>query len=216
MALSNIDKLTTYEYVYTEQEVDSILTDYFDVMDIDDTQKEKRKDLAKQIRDSLLFLFVLIEVAYEYDYLTYDNILSQFRNQFQQSVFGNIVIDSYMEQYIQKVTKDVVDTTFKNLDLINSTYWTSDERAIIVGENEANSILNYEELQEAIEQGYTMKTWLTENDNRVRKTHRSVDKKTIPIEDYFMFPDCRMLMPHDYDNGTDKELANCRCTLKYS
>lgn len=216
MALSNIDELNAYEYVYTDSELDKILTEYYEVMDIDDTQKEKRKDLAKQIRDSLLFLFVLIEVAYEYDYLTYDNILSQFRNQFQQSVFGNIVIDSYMEQYIQKVTKDVVDTTFKKLDLINPNYWTSDERAIIVGENEANSILNYEELQEAIEQGYTMKKWITEKDNRVRKTHRAVDEKIIPIEDYFEFPDCKGLFPHDYENLSDKELANCRCSLKYS
>ena len=216
MALSSIDKLTTYEYVYTEQEVDSILTEYFDVMDIDETQKEKRKDLAKQIRDALLFLFALINVSYEYDYLSYEYVLGQFRTEFQRIVLQNGRLDLYTEQYIQKVTKDVVDTTFKNLDLVNPNYWMSDERAIIVGENEANSILNYEELQDAIEQGYTMKTWLTENDNRVRKTHRAVDGKTIPIEDYFQFPDCKMLMPHDYDNGTDKELANCRCTLKYS
>lgn len=216
MALSNIDKLTTYEYVYTEQEVDSILTGYFDVMDIDETQKEKRKDLAKQIRDALLFLFVLIETAYEYDYLSYDYVLGQFRIQFRQSIFGNKEIDVYTQNYIQNITKDVVDTTFKNLDLVNPNYWMSDERAIIVGENEANSILNYEELQDAIEQGYTMKTWLTENDNRVRKTHRAVDGKTIPIEDYFQFPDCKGLFPHDYENLSDKELANCRCTLKYS
>lgn len=216
MALSSIDKLTTYEYVYTEQEVDSILTDYFDVMDIDDTQKEKRKDLAKQIRDALLFLFALINVSYEYDYLSYEYVLGQFRAEFQRIALKNGRLDIYTERYIQKVTKDVVDTTFKNLDLVNPNFWMSDERAIIVGENEANSILNYEELQDAIEQGYTMKTWNAEKDNRVRKTHRAVDGKTIPIDDYFVFPDCRMLMPHDYDNGTDKELANCRCTLKYS
>lgn len=216
MALSNIDKLTTYEYVYTEQEVDSILTDYFDVMDIDNEQKEKRKDLAKQIRDALLFLFALINVSYEYDYLSYEYVLGQFKAEFQRIVLQNGRLDIYTEQYIQKVTKDVVDTTFKNLDLVNPNFWMSDERAIIVGENEANSILNYEELQDAIEQGYTMKKWIAEKDNRVRKTHRAADGKTIPIDDYFVFPDCKMLMPHDYDNGTDKEIANCRCTLKYS
>ena len=216
MALSNIDNLTTYEYVYTEQEVDSILTEYFDVMDIDDEQKEKRKDLAKEIRNALLFLFALINVSYEYDYLSYEYVLGMFRAEFQQIVLQYGRLDIYTEKYIQKVTKDVVDTTFKNLDLVNPNFWMSDERAIIVGENEANSVLNYEELQEAIDNGYTMKEWLTERDNRVRRTHKAVDGKKIPIEEYFEFPDCRMLMPHDYDNGTDKELANCRCTLKYS
>ena len=216
MALSNIDNLNTYEYVYTEQEVDSILTEYFDVMDIDDKQKEKRKDLAKEIRNALLFLFALINVSYEYDYLSYEYVLGQFRAEFQQIVLQYGRLDIYTEKYIQKVTKDVVDTTFKNLDLVNPNFWMSDERAIIVGENEANSVLNYEELQEAIDNGYTMKEWLTERDNRVRRTHKAVDGKKIPIEEYFEFPDCRMLMPHDYDNGTDKELANCRCTLKYS
>ena len=216
MALSNIDNLNTYEYVYTEQEVDSILTEYFDVMDIDDEQKEKRKDLAKEIRNALLFLFALINVSYEYDYLSYEYVLGMFRAEFQQIVLQYGRLDIYTEKYIQKVTKDVVDTTFKNLDLVNPNFWMSDERAIIVGENEANSVLNYEELQEAIDNGYTMKEWLTERDNRVRRTHKAVDGKKIPIEEYFEFPDCRMLMPHDYDNGTDKELANCRCTLKYS
>ena len=216
MALSNIDNLNTYEYVYTEQEVDSILTEYFEVMDIDDEQKEKRKDLAEEIRNALLFLFALINVSYEYDYLSYEYVLGMFRAEFQQIVLQYGRLDIYTEKYIQKVTKDVVDTTFKNLDLVNPNFWMSDERAIIVGENEANSVLNYEELQEAIDNGYTMKEWLTERDNRVRRTHKAVDGKKIPIEEYFEFPDCRMLMPHDYDNGTDKELANCRCTLRYS
>ena len=216
MALSNIDNLTTYEYVYTEQEVDSILTEYFDVMDIDDKQKEKRKDLAKEIRNALLFLFALINVSYEYDYLSYEYVLGMFRAEFQQIVLQYGRLDIYTEKYIQKVTKDVVDTTFKNLDLVNPNFWMSDERAIIVGENEANSILNYEELQEAIDNGYTMKEWLTERDGRVRKTHRAVDGKKIPIEEYFEFPDCKGLFPHDYDNLSDKELSNCRCTLRFS
>ena len=55
MALSKIDELNNYEYIYSEKELDEILTDYFDVMDISEKQKEKRKNLAKQIRDSLLF-----------------------------------------------------------------------------------------------------------------------------------------------------------------
>lgn len=215
MALSNIDNLTTYEYVYTEQDVDSILNEYFDVMDIDDEQKEKRKDLAKEIRNALLFLFALINVSYEYDYLSYEYVLGQFRAEFQQIVFQYGRLDIYTEKYIQKVTKDVVDTTFKNLDLVNPNFWMSDERAIIVGENEANSVLNYEELQEAIDSGYTIKEWLTERDGRVRKTHRAVDGKKIPIEEYFEFPDCKMLMPHDY-NGSPKEISNCRCTLRFS
>ena len=216
MALSKTDELNNYEYIYTEKELDEILTDYFDVMDIPEEQKEKRKDLAKQIRDSLLFLFVLIETAYEYNYFSYDYILMQFRNQYKPLVLQNVNNDQYIEKYIGKITKNIVDTTLKNLDLINPNFWLSDERAVIVGENEANSILNYDNLLEAKEKGYKFKEWITENDNRVRKTHRAVNKKKIPIDDYFEFPDCKGLFPHDYDNLSDKELANCRCSIIYS
>ena len=85
-----------------------------------------------------------------------------------------------------------------------------------LSENEANSLLNYQELKQAIEDGYTHKTWVTERDNRVRDDHRDKEGETIPIAEYFEFPDCEMLCPHDVVNGTARQNANCRCSLRYS
>lgn len=213
--LGNIDELNNYEYIYSDKEIDDFLTDYFSVMDISEKQKEKRIQVAKDFRNSLLFLFALIYVAYDYEYFSFDYIVSQFKNSFTEELAKHIEIDNYVEKYINKISNEIVETTYRNIDFENPTFWTSDERALIVGANESNSMCNYEDFQDAKSQGYTMKKWITEKDNRVRKTHKQVDEVTIPIDDYFVFPDCKGLFPHDTNNLSNKELANCRCTLEF-
>lgn len=214
--VSNIDELNQYDRIYTDSELDKILTEYFDIMDIDEDQKEKRKSLAKEFRNAMLFLFALAYIAYENEYFSYEYLLTQFRTQYADALLDFGRNDPYTERYFQKVTADLVQTTYDHFNPEQKDYWTSDERAIIVGENEANSVLNYSELQDAIEAGYEFKTWKTERDNRVRKSHKEKESVTIPIEEYFQFDDCEMLFPHDYDNGTAEQLAGCRCTCKYS
>lgn len=214
--VSNIDELNQYDRIYTDSELDKILTEYFDIMDIDEDQKEKRKELAKDFRNAMLFLFALAYIAYENDYFSYEYLLIQFRTQYADVLLDHIKNDPYIERYFQKVTEDLVQTTFDHFNPEGKDYWTSDERAIIVGENEANSVLNYSELQDAIEAGYEFKTWRTELDNRVRDSHKEKEGVTIPIDEYFQFDDCEMLMPHDSENGTPEQLVNCRCTCKYS
>ena len=214
--LGNADELNNYEYVYSDKELESILKEYFDVMDISDEQKEKRVKVAKDFRDALLFLFTLITVAYEYDYFSFDYVAVQFKNKFSEVILKYGKYDEYLKQYVDKITYNLLETTYRNANFEKKDFWLSDERGIIVAENEANSFCNYENLQEAIEQGYTMKQWVTERDSRVRKTHKKIDGKTIPIDKYFEFPDCKGLFPHDASNLSDKELANCRCTLKFS
>lgn len=214
--VSNIDELNQYDRIYTDSELDKILTEYFDIMDIDEDQKEKRKELAKDFRNAMLFLFALAYIAYENDYFSYEYLLIQFRTQYADVLLDHIKNDPYIERYFQKVTEDLVQTTFDHFNPEGKDYWTSDERAIIVGENEANSVLNYSELQDAIEAGYEFKTWRTELDNRVRDSHKEKEGVTLPIDEYFQFDDCEMLFPHDSENGTPEQLVNCRCTCKYS
>lgn len=214
--VSNIDELNQYDRIYTDSELDKILTEYFYIMDIDEEQKEKRKELAKDFRNAMLFLFALAYIAYENDYFSYEYLLIQFRTQYADVLLDHIKNDPYIERYFQKVTEDLVQTTFDHFNPEQKDYWTSDERAIIVGENEANSVLNYSELQDAIEAGYEFKTWKTERDNKVRQSHKEKENVTIPIDEYFQFDDCEMLMPHDSENGSPEQLVNCRCTCKYS
>lgn len=215
MALSRIDELNKYSYVYSDAEVDNILKEYFDIMEIDEDQKEKRVKVAKDFRNTLLFLFSLIPIAEAYEQLSYEYILSQFRLEYAKVLVEYGRVDQHMQQYFEKVTSEIVDNTLRHYNPEALDYWLSDERAILIAENEANSVYNYSELQDAIDEGYTEKEWITERDDRVRKTHRAVDRKRIPIDDYFEFPDCRGLYPHDEVNLNEEELVNCRCSCKF-
>ena len=59
-------------------------------------------------------------------------------------------------------------------------------------------------------------TWISERDNKVRKTHKNVDDgKTIHINDYFHVGNSLMLYPHDAVNGTPNQIINCRCHVEY-
>lgn len=188
---------------------------YFSVMDISDEQKEDREEAAKDLFPIFLFLFTLIDYALEYD-LSYDYVLTQFRIE-----FGTVAYQYYddAEAYIDRITKEVLDATLEDKGVLSSLkdddYWTGSDRALELGENEANSLLNYQELKKAIQNGYTKKQWVTERDNRVRKSHIEKEGKTIPINEFFQFADCKMLCPHDVVNGTARQVSNCRCSLRY-
>ncbi|MCR5249641.1 MAG: hypothetical protein K6E50_03450 [Lachnospiraceae bacterium] len=97
---------------------------------------------------------------------------------------------------------------------MSDPYWTSDERATNEAVNEANDVVGMEELQQAIEDGFTHKIWKTENDARVRKTHRAVEGKKIPIRDMFEVGNGLMRYPHDWYYNP-KECYNCRCALVF-
>lgn len=188
---------------------------YFSVMDISDEQKEEREQAAKDLFPIFLFLFALINYALEYD-LSYDYVLTRFRIE-----FGTVAYQYYddAETYIDRITKEVLDATLEDKGVLSSLkdgdYWTGPDRALELGENEANSLLNYQELKQAIKDGYTKKQWVTERDNRVRNSHIEKEGKIIPINEFFQFADCEMLCPHDVVNGTARQVSNCRCSLRY-
>ena len=214
--ISAIDQLNNFEYVYSDEEVEKMLAEYFSVMDISEEQKKKRVQVAKDLRNVLLFLFALVSTSYEYEYFSVEYVLGQFRTEYAKVLLEYGKMTAYTEKYFEEITKSLVETTMDRFAPEKKDYWTSDDRAISVAQDEANSIMNYSELQDALDKGYTKKTWITERDSRVRKTHREVDNKTIPIEEYFQFPDCEGLFPHDELNLTANETARCRCSLKFS
>ena len=72
------------------------------------------------------------------------------------------------------------------------------------------------EYRKAIEQGKTKKTWLTENDERVRFTHTLVEGQTVAIDGLFLVGDSLMRFPMDTMYDADpKETVNCRCSCVY-
>ena len=187
---------------------------YFEPMEISEDQKEERKKASRDFRDFLLFLFALLSVQIEYESTDWSYFEAQFIVELTREASKYARMTPLLENYIAEKAADFSDITREHLG--DGEYWTSEERATYEAVNEANAVLGYEELEEAKDNGYRYKTWLTERDNRVRKDHNKMEGKKIKIDDYFIFPDCMMLMPHDDVNGTPAQVDNCRCVCKYT
>lgn len=185
---------------------------YFDEMGLSDEEKKKRKEFSESMVDVMLFIFALFSVMRQYNYINKQYIISQLQSRYSEVVLRYMEIDKEVDDYIQKFSEEIVDTTLKYPD---EEYYLSSDRATIVSVNEANSMLGYRQLQEAKDRGYTRKTWITEGDNKVRKTHREIDGLTINISEPFLVGDSLMQYPHSIE-GSPEETCGCRCTLKFS
>lgn len=185
---------------------------YFDEMELSDKEKEKRKEFSKSMTDIMLFIFALFSVMRQYDYINKQYIISQLQSRYSKVVLQYMDIDKTIGDYIQRFSEEIVETTLKYPD---EEYYLSNDRATLVSVNEANSILGYRQLQEAKDRGYTKKTWITERDNKVRKTHREVDRETIDIDQLFLVGNSLMSYPHDF-SAEPEEVCGCRCSIKYS
>lgn len=145
------------------------IDEYFNDMELSKEEKEKRKEFSRSMEEAMLFIFALFSIMREYDYMNKQYIISQLEIRYSAIVLQYMNLDKAIEGYIQKFSEEIVDTTLKYAD---EEYYLSGDRAVVISVNESNSILGYRQLQEAKENGYTKKTWITERDNRVRKTHR--------------------------------------------
>lgn len=198
----------------SEDEIIDIET-YFDEMELSEEEREDRKEFARRIDEVMLFIFTLFLTMKDYSYIDKNFIIKKLETRYSEVVSQFTNLDGYIEEYIERFSKDTVDTTIKNGA---DDYWTSEERSTLISVNEANSILGYRQLQEAKEKGYTRKTWITEGDKKVRKTHREVDRETKPLEEPFIVGNSLMMYPHDnisFDVEA-KEVINCRCSVAYS
>lgn len=195
-------------------DVDKWLDEFYEVMPISDERKERRKSVAKQLREAMLFLFALMYTMAENDAWDYNIVLSAFRTEFRNVIINYVKIDLFMENYIQEFTQSYLDVTIEHLSKDDASFFVSDDRATIGAANESNSVIGYEEFENAKEDGKTRKKWRTQKDNKVRDTHREMEGKTIPIDDYFIVGGSALLYPRDPE-GAEKEIAGCRCALEY-
>lgn len=120
----------------------------------------------------------------------------------------------YIEEYIEEVSKEILETTIKN---ISSEYFLSQERAKNLSGNESNSVRNYYFDLQNIANGKTKKTWVDMRDSKERHTHIIVGGTTIGIYDNFKVGKYEMRYPKDSSLGAGaEEIANCRCYATYS
>lgn len=185
--------------------------DYFGEMELSNEEKERRIELAKQFE--VLFLYFLL--AYS----------KQQKNDYESMVYEKYIlialeflkqkkVPAYIDDYAKRLSDDVVRTTREH---DGEEFYTSTERGMLISANEANALGNYNQQAQAIKSGMKYKTWRTEKDNRVRKTHKEVDNVTIGIFESFQVGDNLMMFPKDTSLGASmEEIAGCRCVAKYS
>ena len=183
------------------------LEHYFDVMELPQEEKKKRVELALDLFDAFYFILSLMQYDDDIDKDFYvESLKGRVEDAFKES---NV---EYEEEYLTRMTEEIIETTIRHLD---EDYFLSEERALLIAQNETNTSLNNHDFVTAKKNGATYKTWLTEGDERVRTAHADVDFIKIPIDDYFYVGGDRMRYPHDYMNGSPDNLINCRCVCKY-
>lgn len=203
---------------------------YFGAMDLTEKQKENRKDFAKETEELLIFLFALFVLYRQYETnINYahmqDLVVEKYAKIIRKNrkkVLDEVSLDDnrlseindYLDDYVKEFVTTTLETTGKHID---DDYYVSNDRAVFVAENEANTVINYLEYEKAVATGKTRKTWIDIRDSRERKSHLKVGGKTIEIEKAFLVGDSLMMFPKDTSMGaTPEEIVNCRCTIKYS
>lgn len=179
-------------------------------MDIPQKDKKKRVDCALFFYEVLWYIFMMIKRDIEKNTVeSQDFYVKALRYRIKEIIYPD---EPQFTDYLDEMTKDVVETTFRHLD---EEYFLSDDRTILIAQNEANSVMNQSDFIQAKRSGKKYKTWLTEGDEKVREAHVLVDFTKIPIDEYFNVGEDKMLYPHDYLNGSAENLVNCRCSCKY-
>lgn len=210
--MKTIDELNSITTEYEEVDIDT----YFEPMDITEEQKEERKKAAEDLWWVLLLMFGLIKQSIEDGDLDYAFIYETFKESYTDVVNKYADLDEYISLYIDKFTRNTLDTTWKNIDLAQpDSFWTSNRRAIGIAVNQANVILNYEDLLRAIREGKNCKVWHTQRDNKVRKEHALLEGKKVGILDFYLVGESLLQFACDELHCSNvRDIANCRCYCK--
>ena len=200
---------------------------FFAEMELSDEDKKRREKLAHDLYLVFWTLFSEIEAEkllhgienIDVEYYK-DMLFRQYSRNVETFVvmvaalLGDRKLPKQLRADIRIRTSDIVDTTLKFKD----EFYTSDDRATMLGCNEANFIGNDTNYRIAEYQGYRHKQWLTMKDEKVRITHAMIDGQTIGIDDYFHVGAAEMLYPMDMSRNAyehPEETVSCRCSVAY-
>lgn len=235
MAIQQFDVLNNYTYIPEK---------WFGDVPKPPKDKKKRINLAEDMAEILMLYFTILleqemqKQQYE-DYLANRikavaeneiGVSSEYIDEWSKhkaktinertlrNIIENIVEDFEEDDETEEPAEEEEYIEIEELDIKvpKKKYWTSPERAMLIGIDLSTSLSNYINYVDAIDQGKTTKTWDSVNDNKVRDTHEEAHGQTVGIFDLFTVGESVMLFPGDSENGAeDKELINCRCSVSY-
>ena len=196
-------------------ELNKLFKAYFNVMDISEEDKRKREECAFFFYDAVWYVLTMIRLDNERERLeSEDFYIKSLEYRIKDALTENAIEseeDTIDEEYIPQMTREVIETTFRHLD---EEYFLSEDRAVLIAQNEANTVLNSADYKQAKKQGKKYKQWIAEIDSRTRPWHEEVNGIRIPIDDMFQVGNDSMRFPHDY-TASPENIVNCRCSCKY-
>ena len=190
--------------------------EYFAPMGITKEQKKRRIRLAETIAGIYYAAFSLIETQSDFNILNYTVVALYIREELIKAYENETgrISDAFLLDHAMQQAAEIIAVNKRHAD---DPYYTSDDRADVIAENDANAVIGYDELETAIEAGYTHKTWNGMLDKRERETHVRMEGTTIPIQSAFDVNGSLMMVPGSGDMGAAaEEIVNCRCWLTYS
>lgn len=187
---------------------------YFGEMDLPKAEKEKRIKQAQSLEDFMLEFFAHVGAILALNFLDRNSLSERLFRGYFDWLSANNEIDDYLLSHAYEFTDEVLSVTLEKG--ITDNWFTSEDRATFIAENEANLTGNYLQWKNAVARGKTKKTWVTMRDRRVRKTHAEISGNTIPINEPFVVGNELLMFPKDTSLGGYAEVANCRCLAKYS
>lgn len=188
---------------------------FFGEMDLSQEQKDKRKRTAREIQQFMLLaimsMYNMIEAG-GYDFSDASRIITQRYNDLLDEL-GISLTAFFAASHVESTAAEIVSATLNHPD---DPYFFSTDRARLIAENEANSIFNDAQFQDAILTGKTRKGWKAILDSRTRQTHIDANGQEIPIDLPFEVGDSLLMFPRDQSLGASPdEIVNCRCTAYY-
>lgn len=189
------------------------IEEYYEPMHISPKRKENRIDTAEKYRDAVLAYMRFID-----EYAIYQDSIDVSAKEYLKNaildVIGDLlIVTQVLTDYAERISSDIHGATMRHS---KDPYFLSEDRATFIGEDESNSLWNWEELEEAKLYNRRNKTWNTVGDMAVRPTHVDVDGVTIPLDEPFIVGGYEMMVPRDPEVDAPEETAGCRCWLTFS
>lgn len=186
---------------------------YFGEMGLTNEQERKRLDLAERLEEEFIDILAWVFYTAQNRAVSESVVEERFREALINSTDEEVMNLSRTEEIIDTVAKEVAKTT---VDRRNTPFFLSEERAYLLAEDNANTLFNYYDFEQALSQNKSMKQWLTILDGRERETHNLADGMIAVVEQPFEVGDSLLMFPKDTSLGASpEEIINCRCSVRY-
>ena len=213
MAIQNFDKLNTIGLIQIpeERKRSEPYETYFGDMYLTEEQIENRMVIAGLLEEPIRNWLLLLLIGMATGIVLWDEA--------RQELLDNLIaLNIASVDYLEMLTTEITDSTKRHPD---DDWYFSEDRVTFISEEEANTIMNGTEFQEARQRGMRRKQWIGMKDKYERETHNQMNDMILPIDEYFQVGEAQCLYPKDvispYTTLPEhpEELVGCRCVCKF-